>query len=189
MSDYRNEINKELLREFLLCDEDLMGNAHLTEVYKVIDIVIHKYHSDVKSHISDLRAAAFALILERRQRFNPDLDAYNFIFTIARNEVGNNILRWRREFAIEDVMGVKEPCYNESISSDIPLACAKYVHYLTGEADFTVKRIARKDVADIICYLRCAENKQTAPLPEFLQNRQNSSEILYKLLKDLIQNE
>lgn len=187
MSEYRNKINKNILYEFLLCDESEMGNIHIDEVYKVIDIVMHKYYSAYVGFSKDLKAETFALILDRRKGFDPDRDAYNYIFTQARNEIGNNIYRWKKETSIEDDLNVREQGSEIDYDNlDIPPACLKYAHYLTGEADFTTKRIARKDVADMVIYLKVMENKAVQPVPEYFKNRKNVEAILYKLLKDII---
>ena len=50
MGEYKVIVNKDLLYEFLMCDESEMGSEHLEEVYKVIDIVIHKYYMSYISY-------------------------------------------------------------------------------------------------------------------------------------------
>ena len=128
-SEYTLKVNKNLLYEFLLCEEEEMGNIHIEEVYKVIDIVIHKYHSAYTNLKSELRGAIFSVILERRSGFNVDKDAYNYIYTQARNEAGNCIYRWTKESKIEDTLNYKEPGSlddEDILSLDIPQACLKY---------------------------------------------------------------
>lgn len=187
INNYKIKINKDILYEFLLCDEEEMGNSHVQEVYKIIDIVINKHFSAYMSWRNDLKAQTFSVILDRRKGFDSDRDAYNYIYTQARNEIGNNIYRWTRETKTEDDLGYKEPgCDIDVESLDLPAACVKYAHYLSGEVDFTVKRIAKKDATDILVFLRAYERKPTPAAPEFLKDRRNATDVLYKIIKDLI---
>ena len=164
-----------------------MGEVHLDEVYKVIDLILYKYQSAYKHLFPDLRASVFEVILTRRSRFNPDLDAYNFIYTMSRNEAGNLVLRWTKEFSIEDQMSTQEESYDIDVEGlDIPNACKKYIHYLTGEADYTIKRIARSDVLDLLVYLKMNDSQKDIEIPSYLKNVKNASAKFYKLLKDLL---
>lgn len=190
MGEYKVIVNKDLLYEFLMCDESEMGSEHLEEVYKVIDIVIHKYYMSYISYQNDLRCSTFTTILERRDSFNPDKDAYNYIFTQARNEVGNNIYRWNRENKVEDIISWNEPGEEDADSlstSDLPPAIIKYYHYLIGEVDFSVKRISRKDATDILVWLKIKEGKSVSSVPEFIVPTEKNVGILYKLIKDLVE--
>lgn len=187
INNYKIKINKNLLYEFLLCDEDEMGNLHIDEVHKVISIVINKHFSAYVSLKTDLIAQTFSVILDRRAGFDPDRDAYNYIYTQARNEIGNNIYRWSKEYKTEDTLNYKEPgCDIDVETLDLPSAIVKYAHYLSGEADYTIKRIAKKDATDILVFLRVNEKKSVADIPDFLKEKKHSVNVLYKLIKDLI---
>ena len=65
VNNYKIKINKNLLYEFLLCDEEEMGNSHIDEVHKVISIVINKHFSAYISLKTDLIAQTFTVILDR----------------------------------------------------------------------------------------------------------------------------
>jgi len=183
-----NVVDKELLYEFLLIDEDLMGAMHLEEVYKVINICLNKYAGAYFNDFSELKGEVFVIMLERRHRFNPGQDAYNYLYTQARNEIGNCIYRWKKEKSIEDAPRKYDKGYDQNIGEeiDIPEGCKKYIPYLTCEQDFVTKRIARKDVVDLLTWLMCKEKKKKEPLPLSLASEPNVANVLYKLLKDLI---
>lgn len=332
-SQYKMKINKNLLYEFLLCEEEEMGKVHIEEVYKVIAIVINKYFSSYSYMKSELQAQTFSVILDRRSGFDPDKDAYNYIFTQSRNEVGNclapstkvlckvkgqkkilsikNIVnnnlecqvmsysiaenkfefcdvigwhkngvkeiyayyfitpdsefrlrctedhpiltckgykmakdlsfgdtcyvydetenkllwalfrkrstfgrecnvycldvaknhnfvannvvvhnciyRWNKEFHSEDNLNYREPgCDIDVENLDLPTAIVKYAHYLSGEVDFTIKRVAKKDAIDILLFLKVNERKTIPKAPDFLLENKKSVDVLYKVIKDLI---
>ena len=48
MEDYKLKIDKSLLYEFLVADEEQVGSAHYSEVRKVIDVVLYKYYGAYK---------------------------------------------------------------------------------------------------------------------------------------------
>lgn len=187
VNNYKIKINKNLLYEFLLCDEEEMGNSHIDEVHKVISIVINKHFSAYISLKTDLIAQTFTVILDRRGGFDPERDAYNYIYTQARNEIGNNIYRWSKEYKTEDTLNYREPgCDIDVETLDLPSAIVKYAHYLSGEVDYTIKRIAKKDATDILVFLRVNEKKPVSDVPDFLKEKKHSVNVLYKLIKDLI---
>lgn len=185
---YKVVVKKPLLYEFLLCQTEEINDLHIKEVYKVLDIVMYKHFSSRMDRAEDLKHSAFAIILERRERYNPEQDAYNYIYSQARNEIGNNIYRWTKESRADDMEPFRCECGAEEFPEEldsIPPACLKYMRYLTGEADFEIKRISQKDVTDIIVWLRYHE-KKTCVCPEFLRGK-NGTGVLYKLIKDLIE--
>lgn len=186
--EYKITIDKELLFEFLLCSVGEINDEHLRELSKLLDIVIFKHFSSRMDIAEDLKYSALEVILSRREQFNPKMDAYNYLYTIARNEVGNNIYRWTKESRADDMEPHQCECsvqeYPEELDS-IPSACLKYMRYLTSEADYEVKRIAQKDVTDIIVWLRIHESK-VCQCPEFLRGKNNTG-VLYKLIKDIIE--
>lgn len=187
---YKKVIDKELLFEFLMCEGQFVHAGHVKEVTAVIDIVMNKHYNAFPHLFDDLRAAALLYITAKKTDFDPDKDAYNYIYTRARNEVGNNIYRWTKETRIEDNPNFREPgACDDDMDSDLPPACLKYKHYLTGEAEYTVHRIASKDVPDIILWLRVSEDKKTPEPPSYLLRNKASLKILYKLLKDIISTE
>lgn len=184
---YKIKINKELLYEFLLCDEDEIGQVHMDEVYKVLNIVFNKYSSSYSYMKKEVVSQAFATILDRRAGFNPDMDAYNYLFTMARNEIGNTLYRWNKESHSEDDLNYREPGHDiETEDLDLPASIVKYAHYLSGEMDYTVKRVAKKDAVDILIFLRLNERKHQQKAPEFLKDKKNSIDVLYRIIRELI---
>lgn len=183
--EYGMVINKTLLYEFLLCEEEELGELLFEEVRKVIDVIFRKYFSAYSGQAEDLKKSAFTTVLERRKGYNPDMDAYNYIFTQVRNEIGNNIYRWNRETHIEDNLNVKEEEDNSYETLNLPSSVIKYQHYLTGEENFTIKRIAKKDVLDIVLWLRINGYKKY-PAPEWLIADKKTLGVMYKLLKELL---
>lgn len=183
-------VNKELLTEFLLTEYDLIGNIHMEEVYKVINICLNKYANAYYSDWRELRAEVFSIILDRRGTFNPGLDAYNYIYTQSRNEIGNCLYRWKKINFIPEYPRSAEKGYDQGIEeADIPEPCKKYLPYLVGQENFTLKRIARKDVVDLLVWLMCKENKKKERLPEPLASEKNVASVMYKLLKVIVYNE
>ena len=184
---YKIKINKEILYEFLLCDEDELGQIHIDEVYKVLNIVFNKYSSSYSYMKKEVCAQAFATMLDRRAGYNPDMCPYNFLYTMARNEIGNVIYRWTKESHSEDDLNYREPGHDiETENLDLPASIVKYAHYLSGEMDFTVKRISKKDAVDILIFLRLNERKPQQKAPDMLRDKKNAVDVLYRIIRELI---
>lgn len=187
---YSIKVDKELLFEFLMCEDDEVNDTHLAEVKKVMIIVMYKYYSG-KVHLKeDLMSEALSIVMSRRKGFDPDKDAYNYLFTQIRNEIGNNIYRWAKETHAEDNLSAKEEGgYDLELleNTDVPPGVIRYQRYLTGEEDFTVKRISRTDVVDIICWLKLHERKTVRQAPTYIPCEQKSINVLYNVLKSLME--
>ena len=187
---YSIKIDKELLYEFLMCEDDEVNDVHFAEIKKLMIIVMYKYYQGKAYLKEDLMSEAMSIIMSRRKGFDPDRDAYNYLFTQIRNEIGNNIYRWTKEVSSEDNLSCKEEgMYDiETLeNTDVPEGVIRYRRYLTGEEDFTVKRISRTDVVDIICWLKLHERKTIKDAPEYIKAEQKSVNVLYNVLKSLME--
>lgn len=188
---YKIKIDKTLLEEFLLCEDDEVNYTHFAEIGKLMIIIMYKYYNRYRYMSEDICSAVIATMMERRKGFDPTKDAYNYLYTMARNEAGNIIYRSTKEFHVEDNMSVREEGMYDLDSlenTDVPPAVIRYVHYLTGEEDFTIRRISRTDVVDILLYMKINERKAVKPAPSYVAVDSRTVNVLYALLKTLLDN-
>ena len=117
----------------------------------------------------EVNSAVIATLLERRVRFNPMYDAYNYVFTISRNEVGNIIKREQKQSTsispehLEnhyELSEDSEPLINQ-LDFKIPQEVEPYIVYLTGEKDFDYIHISRKSTLPTLLFLAKLANLKT----------------------------
>lgn len=187
MSQYSIPIDKELLYEFLVADQEMIGDIHFKEVEKLMTVVFYRYQSSHMNIRQEVFSEVLCTILQRRSTFDLTRDAYNYLFTQMRNEMGNVCYRLTKELKSEDVLNLKEQdCSPEEPLDMLPPSVVRYYHYLTGEEDFTLKRIAKKDVLDLMIYLRTNDRSKEVPIPDYFKNIKNLPQVMYKLLKDVL---
>lgn len=180
---YKIRVDQELLTQFLLSDTE-PTQEQIEEVNKVFRIIIIKYYSEYAEYADDLVQYAYLAVLERRSRYDPSFSAYNYIYTIFRNEVGNRIKKMTKETLVEDITTLKHRS-SEEYRAELPPEVERYKEYLTGEKEFNIIRIPQKDVLNIILFLRLHESRRDTQIPDFIKENSNSTKVLYKLLKEL----
>lgn len=182
------KVDKELVFEFLLLDSDEISQEHIDEVKKVIGIVLNKYYSDRYSEFEELTAQIFTKILENRINYSPKFDAYNYVFTIARNEGGNLLKRLDKEILTDDFFSVAEKNtapFEDDRQEFESLVLKKYAPYLSGEQEWNFLRIRQDEVAEILFFLHHGKKRE---VPEYLK-KPGALEQLYFVLNAVLINE
>lgn len=182
--EYKIKVDKEVLRQFFVAEQ--FTDHHKAEVEKVLNIVLIKHYSKHFNLFDDLRQFAWTAILERRHRkdYDPTRCPYNYIYTTFRNEVGNNIIKLLKESSVEDIINLKESVHNAAVD-ELPSEIVKYTKHLTGEESYTYLRIPKKDVLPLVLFVRLFEKKREVKVPSFLSDYKNSTQVLFKLLKEM----
>lgn len=186
IKEYKIKVDKHLVRQFLL--DAKVTKEELKEIDKVINIILIKYNSKYSYLFTELKQYALLAILMKKARFDPTKDAYNYIYTICRNEIGNTVLKLTKETFADDIKS-----YNESLIewnvAELPEEVERYRTKLIGAEDFKSVRIPKKDILPLILFLRMHESRRAVQLPSFLEETKTSVLILYKLLKELVEDE
>lgn len=194
MANYGIKIDKTLLLEFFTLDVSSATAKHFKEIDKVFAIVMSKWFSKWYYISEDLRGFCRVGLLNRHDAFDIEKgNAYNYIFTFFRNEIGNKIKTLTREIP-SDQEGTEE--YNtrviralsytmEDIES-LPPEVKRYQEYLLGTKEFTCIRIPKKDVLPLLLFLR-EHDRVNVKLPEFLSEDKKTVRVLYQLLKELVE--
>lgn len=191
--NYKVVVDKTVLLDFFMePDPSKITEAHLREIDKVFNIIFAKFFSSYYHIKDDLIGYARVALLSRRSesRFDPSFGvegAYNYIFTLFRNEIGNNCIKMVREVPSSDLRSFREEVYeSHDYDEDYPEELRRYAKAMMGMVNTNFLRIPKKDALDIIIYCRTHENKPgKVKLPPYLENNKNATSILYKLLKDL----
>jgi len=173
-------VDRELLFEFLIIAPEEIADEHLNEVDKVISIVLNKYHSSQYQFFEECRAQIMITILERRDRFDPKYDAYNYIFTIARNESGNYIKKLTKEASLDETSTQVEDKGSLELEYDPMSPLKPYVAYLAGYADYNYIRISRESAVDLLVYLKSHDPTMKLSKREFTQRE---AQAMFYLLK------
>jgi len=162
-------VDKETIYEFLLCPISEISKDHYKEVEKVISIVKHKHFGSFEFKDSALSIVIPQLLI-KRSSYDPDRDAYNYMYTMCRNLIGNQLRKDGRIDGLHQSLDVTfmSPIDgddtgfdledNGSIPSEIPLAVEKYFKFLTCEEDFTVKRVSREDSLALLMFIETNSN-------------------------------
>lgn len=179
-------VDKEIVFEFLLLPSEEITQEHINEVHKISEIVLNKYHPEAYSEYEELKIQILTKVLENRVNYDPRQDAYNYVFTIARNESGNLLKKLRREVLTDEFWSNPDYDQEEDESGEEDYESPiikKYAPYLTGsKTDWDFVRLRQDEVPEILVFLHKFKEK---PIPDYLK-RDNLSETLYYLLNKLI---
>lgn len=181
MTSYRFKIDKKALEEFLLKDNP--SKEALRAVHMVITAVIIKWYSKYKSMDAELHDLVIYALCKKRGKYDLAYSAYNYIFTIARNEIGN-YLNKRREVVVEDIL----PLSNASVVPDIaslPSEINKFKKYLTGEEEFTVLDLTEREAVNLMCFCDLHQPSRKVTPPTYIQENPNALQTLYRFLLKL----
>lgn len=186
-SKYRLVINKDLLTEFFFVEE--VTEQHLTEVHKVFNVIMAKYYAKYYYMRDDLISFAISAACDRKFRnmYDPSYSAYNYLFALFRNEVGNKILKLAREVPSDMLLSYRnlaEPEVDDT--NKAPASVQKYIDALSGDKSDNFTKVAKADILDIIIYCRVHEGKKLNGTPEYLQDNNRAIPALYNIIKDLV---
>lgn len=180
---YKYKIDKELLKQFFLTEGD-PTKEQLREIKKVLNVVMVKHFQKYMNMADDLIQYALLAVLERRSKYDPAFSAYNYIYSIFRNEIGNNIVKLTRESSVEDMIIYKENIVESYTDEPLPPEVIRYKEYLTGEKPFTYLKVPKRDVLNLILFLKVHESHRQINVPGFVKDSKNVIDIMYKMLKD-----
>lgn len=184
MNQYKVNVDKDLLKEVFTLQNSKLTSAHFKEVDKIINIIFIKYHNQHYFMKEELTSLVYAALLKKKESFNPEMGAYNFVYTICRNEIGNFLIKYSREQSVSDFGSVRESYVSSDSFVEFPPEMARYSKILTGE-ESVVLRVPKKDIIPIVIYARLRRPNKSVVLPRFLLDN-NSEELLNILYKMLI---
>lgn len=187
-NNYKIKVEMSVLYDFLSGEE--CRDDHLRELKKVFNIVMFKHFGKYYEYREDLYQIVILAILEKRVNFDKDRPPYNFIYTIFRNEIGNNLRKMVQLVDCDDIaacrgMGVSGWSTEEELKDALPPTIAKFYKPLVGLGEFNVLRLSRRDALDLILFCRMHKPMRPLQVPEFLDSKK-AIPVMYKLLKDLI---
>ena len=180
---YKVKINKDILSEFFTTDK--VTQRHLDELYKIVNIIMIKHYSKYSNLFEELRQAAVMAVTQRRSSYDPSYSAYNYVYTVFRNEIGNTIIKLTKETSVEDYLSYREKVVDSS-EAELPVEIERYHKFLTGEEKFSKLRIPKKDVLNLILFLKKFETRRDSQTPTFIYESKKYTTLMYKMLKDLI---
>lgn len=189
---YKHPIDKKLLKE-MLTDTDCKSpnvSAYIKELNKLCDVIFNKHFSKYYTMKEDLEGDAIVAVYNKRQYYNPEKDAYNFLYAIMRNEMTNKLSKLNRISLIDDYMPFDNAIERRSTEDmeDIPQNVLKWSDYMVGDIDFNWVRIPRKDVLELMVWLKINERGQHPKItPSYLKPTEENMNALYKLLKLIVQ--
>ena len=131
----------------------------------------------------DLIQFAFLAVLSRRKQYDPTYSAYSYIYTICRNEIGNNIAKLSRVVPVDTLNRVRGAITTMD-DSELPIEVAKFKDVLLGISEVNYVRISKKDALNLIIFLRLNENKVKTELPDYIPDSK-ATRVLYKLLQEI----
>lgn len=182
--DYKYIIDKKVLTEFLLTESTITAQQ-LKELNKVITVVLVKHFSNYlsqKDFVNDLRQTAIIDVLERRHNYDPSYPAYNFIYTICRNQIGNFINRYNKTLYVDEILPISNASVSSEVSAYLPFDIERFHKYLTGEKSFTVIDLTPKDAVNLAVFIMSHIKVRPFQVPDFIIQSPKSTEVLYRLL-------
>lgn len=182
---YKYTIDKSKLQLFFDLSIDINSRSDiLKEVEKVIVVVIVKHFSSGYEDLSeDFKSIAWHAAFSRRHsgRFNHDMSAYNYLYTLFRNEIGNAIHKYTRE-QVSDIGSLLKDAICPETKAEFPPEIEPFLE-LFSTGDFTIQRISQKDALTCILFLS-KYDKTRAKIPSFLDK--SYIPIMFNLLKSLL---
>lgn len=189
---YKYRIDKKLLR---LCWANEVSSREAAraaaELKKFANVVLRRHFSNYTYMARDLISDAMAAIYNKRSYYDPTRDPYTLMYCIMRNEMGNKILKYSKEYLIDSYVDY----YNTNSTGkveymyDIPKCASKYFDALVGDVDENYVVVPSKDVTDLLLYLKLNEHRsRIKAAPEFVEVEQHSVNVMYNLLKTVIEN-
>lgn len=148
---YKITIDKDAVREFLANPVAEATQRSYDEICKVIMAVLVRHFNKYTNDFDELKSIAWMYICERHPHYNPEYDAYNYVYTNARGAVCNYFAKRRIELSdcFEDLpKGVDaNECHIEQSVVE------KYGEYLLGDKKFKYVPVEEQDSAELIVEL------------------------------------
>ena len=108
------------------------------------------------------------------------------MYTIERNEIGNNIRKLKKENIIDDSTYYKIKSIELEVE-DLPIELRRHYEILTGLKKFNVYRIPKKDVIPLLVFMRLYGKDKKYTTPEFIIKNKHSVDVLYNILTNIIE--
>lgn len=146
-SRYRIQVNKSLIDSFFAKPYSEATQKEIVEVNKVITIVLNHYYSKYYMMFRDLRSWVWSALCEKHKNYNPAFSSYNYVYKIARNEIGNKISKYfnsEKEMFTDQLPEVKgsTSAALEGVESILP--------YLSGDVRFTTVEVPKDAIQPLL---------------------------------------
>lgn len=185
--EYKIPINKDMLTQLFFVDNDKITSEMLEELNKVINVVFIKHFSNYSNN-EDLRQQALLAVFEHKPKYDPSFSAYNYIYSICRNEIGNKIKKYGKETFVDDLLPYQRG-FSDISGDSLPPEVKRYFSYLAGMLPFRMVKVLKADVLPLILFLNL-HDKQARPakVPEFIEENPKSLGLMYRMLQNSINN-
>jgi len=177
------KIDKQALNDMMMSQGEPTA-YQLREFKKVVTVVVIKHYSKYLSQFEELFQFAAAAVFERRQRFDASFQAYGFIYTVCRNEIGNKIKKYTREVVVEDILPMENASCEMEMSIELPKEVSKFKKHLTGELKFEFVEMTRVECVNVAAFLMLHQPLRCKP-PEYFDDTKKIVSVLYKLAQVL----
>lgn len=158
--EYRIKVNKEYIDSFFAKPASEATNKEIAEVNKVITIVMNRYYGKYYRMFKELRSWAMLAIIERHKNYDPQWSAYNYVYRISRNEIGNKISKFIKEEYL-DVL----PEYGSYSSSGHDFdSIEQLIPYLSGEKSFGVLDVPKDMIFPLLVFVEESLHRSTKDL-------------------------
>lgn len=196
---WKIKVDKQLLNDFMSHPEkdyDQEGwKQVLKELKKVFNIVMIKHYSRAMYLKEELWNWCLLATQERRNKKQFDVNrsqAYNFLYSLYRNECGNKFHSFTKESLQDDspfpqVEKPTEDYHEDNLNLDIPEVIDRWKDYLLGIKPFTVVRIPKKDVFDLLFFLKSHSDPRYKKLNNsMMEDMVQSDKASLFVLRDII---
>lgn len=156
---YRIKVNQPLITSFFSKPKEQATVEEINEINKVITIVLNHYFGKYYRMFKELRAWAMLAIVERHQNYDSNWSAYNYVYRISRNEIGNKISKYfkdKEEFVDE----IPEQGKYSTISQPLE-SVNELIPYLSGEQYFQVLDVPKELIFPLLVLIEETLNKST----------------------------
>ena len=179
---YKVKVDQQLLTDLLLNEHD-PTEAEIRELRKVVTIVMVKHFSKYLHDVEELASFAILAVLERRSRYDHSYSAYNYIYTVCRNEITNKVSRLGRETLVEDILPISNASVQSDVRVELPSEIKKFRTHLTGEKKFDKVELTLLEAVNLASFINLHEPPKRHSVPEFLLENKHSTVILYKIFE------
>lgn len=195
-------VDKEVLYEFLVSPIPEVNNSHLAELNKLISIVVNKHFKGYQFKCTPTSIVMSDLLI-KKHGYDPNRDAYNYLYTMIRNLIGNflrkdNYLdnrsvdfdtkRSDTSYDVDDIERKETGDFTDDLKQDLTLEEVEsfqqlkpYMEYLTCSVPYTIKRVSRGDAMALLLYME--KNLKTRAVEINLSKVEYNA--IYRLLKKL----
>ena len=180
---YKVKIDQQLLTELLTGSEP--SSEMIKELKKVITVVMIKHFSKFLKLKGEFESFAMLAVLERREKYDASWPAYNYIYTICRNEIGNKINKLSKETFVEDILPISNASVESDIRAELPSELKKFRRYLTGEQEFSILPLSPVDAINLSVFINLYSSHRKNAVPEFIKSAPGACSELYRVIQHL----